>query len=82
MWVQSRGLDNLLEKGMTTRSSILAWKTQWTEEFGGLQSMGPQRVGHKCKGSSHIKNERFLIKNLFLTFTSHLLGSRHSWTYK
>ena len=37
---------------------------------------------HKCKGSSHIKNERFLIKNLFLTFTSHLLGSRHSWTYK
>ena len=46
MWVQSRGPDHLLEEGMTTHSNILAWKTQWTEESGGLQSMGPQRVGH------------------------------------
>ena len=31
---------------MATRSSILAWKIPWTEESGGLQSMGSQRVGH------------------------------------
>ena len=35
-----------LEKGMATHSSILAWKIPWTEESGGLQSMGSQRVGH------------------------------------
>ena len=35
-----------LEKEMATHSSILAWKTPWTEEPGRLQSMGPQRVGH------------------------------------
>ena len=37
----------ILEKGMTTHSSFLAWRTPWTEESGGLQSMGLQRVGHK-----------------------------------
>ena len=35
-----------LEKEMATHSSVLAWKTPWTEEPGGLQSMGLQRVGH------------------------------------
>ena len=35
-----------LEKEMATHSSILAWKIPWTEEPGGLQSMGSQRVGH------------------------------------
>ena len=35
-----------LEKGMETDSSILAWRIPWTEEPGGLQSMGSQRVGH------------------------------------
>ena len=35
-----------LEKGMATRSSILAWESPWTEEPGGLQSVGLQRVGH------------------------------------
>ena len=38
--VQSLGQDYPLEKKMTTRSSILAWRTPWTEEPGGLQSMG------------------------------------------
>ena len=41
-WVQSLGLENPLEKGMTTHSSILAWRIPWTEEPGGLQSMGSQ----------------------------------------
>ena len=35
-----------LEKGMATHSSILAWRIPWTEEPGGLNSMGLQRVGH------------------------------------
>ena len=43
--VQSLGWEDLLEKEMATRSSILAWEIPWTEEPGGLQSMGSQRVG-------------------------------------
>ena len=39
------GWDDTLEKGMETHSSILAWRIQWTEESGGLQSMGSQIVG-------------------------------------
>ena len=45
-WVQSLGQEDPLEKGMATHSSILAWRIPWTEESGGLQSMGSQRVGH------------------------------------
>ena len=45
-WVRSLGREDPLEKGMATHSSILAWKIPWTEEPGGLQSMGSQRVGH------------------------------------
>ena len=41
-WVQSLGLEDLLEKEMATHSSILAWKIPWTEEPGGPQSMGSQ----------------------------------------
>ena len=44
--VQSLGREDLLEKGVATDSSILAWKISWTQESGGLQSMGLQRVGH------------------------------------
>ena len=40
--VQSLGQEDLLEKGMATHSSILAWRSPWTEEPGGLQSMGSQ----------------------------------------
>ena len=40
--VQSLGGEDLLEEGMATNSSVLAWKTPWTEEPGGLQSMGLQ----------------------------------------
>ena len=46
MPVQSLGEEGPLEKGMATHSSILAWKISWTEEPGGLQCMGLQRVGH------------------------------------
>ena len=45
-WVQSLGRKDPLEEGLATHSSILAWRTPWTEEPGGLQSMGSQRVRH------------------------------------
>ena len=41
-WVQSLGWEDPLEKEMATHSSILAWKISWTEEPGGLQSLGSQ----------------------------------------
>jgi len=43
---QSLGQEDPLEEEMATHSSILAWKIPWTEEPGGLQSMGRQRVRH------------------------------------
>ena len=49
MWetrIQSLGWEDPLEKEMATHSSIHAWKIPWTEESGGLQSMGSQRVRH------------------------------------
>ena len=46
-WVRSWvGKDHALEEGMTTHSSILAWRIPWTEELGGLFPMGSQRAGH------------------------------------
>ena len=45
-WVRSLGWEDPLEKEMALHSSILAWEIPWTEEPGGLQSMGLQRVGH------------------------------------
>ena len=45
-WVQALGQKDPLEKGMAIHSNILAWRIPWTEEPGGLQSMGLQRVGH------------------------------------
>ena len=54
--VQSLFREDLLEKEMATHSSILAWKTQWMEVPGRLQSMGSQGVGH------------YLATSLFLLF--------------
>ena len=44
--VQSLGREDPLEKGMATHSSILAWRIPWTEQPGGLQSVGSQRIRH------------------------------------
>ena len=44
--VRSLGQEDLLEKGKATHSSMSAWRIPWTEEPGGLQSMGSQRVRH------------------------------------
>ena len=46
MWVQSLGWEDLLEEGMTTHSSILAWKILWTEELAGYSPWGHKRVRH------------------------------------
>ena len=43
-WVWSLALEDALEKEMTTHTSMLAWEIPWTEEPGGLQFMGSQRV--------------------------------------
>ena len=45
-WVGSLGWEDPLEKEMATHSSTLAWRIPWTEEPGGLQSTGSQRVAH------------------------------------
>ena len=45
-WVESLGQEDCLEKGKATHSNILAWRIPWTEEPGGPQSMGSQRVRH------------------------------------
>ena len=45
-WVGSLGQEDPLQKGMAASSSILAWRIPWTEDPGGLKSMGSQRVGH------------------------------------
>ena len=46
MWVWSLSQEDPMEKEMATHSSILSWEIPWTEEPGGLQSTGSQRVGH------------------------------------
>ena len=45
-WVGSLGCEDPLEECMATHSDILAWRSPWTEEPGGLQFTGSQRVGH------------------------------------
>ena len=44
--IQSLGQEDPLEKGMATHFSILAWRIPWTENSGGLQAMGSQKIGH------------------------------------
>ena len=55
-----------LEKEVATHSSILAWKISWTEEGGGLQSMGLQRVGHDLatEQQQYGRNQHSVVKQL------------------
>ena len=55
-WVRFLGWEDPLQKGMTTHSSSLAWRIPWTEESGGLKSMGSQRVGHDWATKTHTHN--------------------------
>ena len=52
-WVQSLGWEDSLEEGMATHCSILAWRIPWTEEPGGLQFRGSQRVWHDWSNWAH-----------------------------
>ena len=52
-WIQFLGLEDALEKGMATHSSILAWRIPWTEEPGRLQFMGSHRVRHDTATNTH-----------------------------
>ena len=64
----SLGQEDPLKKGMATRSSILAWRIPWTEEPGGLQSMGSQRVGHDWSDNTHthILGYKTFILDIFI----------------
>ena len=65
-WVQFLGQEDPLEKELATHSSVLAWGIQWTEEPGGLQSTGSQRVRHDC---THM-HMPFLLKITVITESS------------
>ena len=53
-WVRSLRHEDPLDKEMATYSSILAWKILWTEEPGGQESMGLQRVKHDWASNTHV----------------------------
>ena len=70
-WVQSLGWEDLLEKGKPTHSSILVWRIPWTEEPGGLQSMG-------CKNWTRLSDhthQKVIYKEKNQTFPSPFLPS-------
>jgi len=66
--VRSLGQEHPVEKEMATHSSILAWKIPWTEEPGGLQSVGLQRVGHDWVTDTHThthgRNQHNIVERL------------------
>ena len=68
--VQSLGQEDSLEREMATHSSVLAWRIPWTEEPGGIQSMGLQRVGHDWATNTHTlcSQRAFLHKNSLRIF--------------
>ena len=65
-WGQSLGREDPLERGVATHSSIPAWKIPWTEEPGGLQSMGSRRVRHNWM-TKHMLNGMFQASVVFST---------------
>ena len=71
------GWEDLLEKEMATHSSILAWKIPWTEEPGGLQSVGWQRVGHDWATSLSVRRQALfhLLRKVHWTEQSQALHS-------
>ena len=76
MQVQSLGWEDALEKDMATHSSVLAWKIPWTEEPGGLQSIGSQRVRHDLAGSQTTANtvpDRWIDRASYRQTNAHAL---------
>ena len=64
-WVQSLGWEDLLEKGVAIHSSILAWRIPGTEEPGGLQSIGSQRVRHDWVTNTHREKGKQQLQQTF-----------------
>ena len=81
MWVQSLGQEDPLEKGMATHSSILAWRIPWTEEPGGLQSMGLQSrtwlSTNTCTLLEKLLGQLIIIKSLCKNY-HHIIQSYQS----
>ena len=76
----SLGGEDPLEEGMTTHSSIPAWRIQWIEEPGGLQSMGSQRVGHELK---HLGMHTSCLWSLNIWEETELaITKRHKFNFK
>ena len=61
-WVQSLGQEDPLEEGMATHSSIPTWRIPWTEEPGGLPSMGPQSVGQDLAAAAQMVLDCFFVQ--------------------
>ena len=66
--IWSLGWEDPLEEGMATHSSILAWRIPWTEEPGGAQSIGSQRVGNSWSERAHTPCHRYLMKLVSLMY--------------
>ena len=85
--VRSLGQDDPLEKEVATHSSILAWEIPWTEEPGGLRSMGSQRVAHDLATtpsinqltSFHLSILLSIISSFFCVHSSYLFWLVYSW---
>ena len=73
--VPSPGWEGPLEKEIATHSSILAWRIPWTEEPGGLQSIGSHRVGHDRSNLACMPAQRLALSG----FTAAVLGSIPGW---
>ena len=77
-WIQSLGQEDTLEEEMATHSSILAWKSPWTEEPGGLQSIGSQRVRYNWV-AEHAHTQNNVNKFYFLMPFLKTIISTHIW---
>ena len=76
-WVRFLCWADPLEKGMTTHSSILAWKIPWTEEPGRLQSTESQRVGHNCATNTFTFHFEHLCS--FILYVQRILNELPWW---
>ena len=61
MWVGSLGQEDPLQEGMAIPSIILAWRIPWTEEHGGLQPIGSQRVGHNWSNLACMQSDHYVF---------------------
>ena len=69
-WVWTLNQEDSLEKKMATHSSILAWEIPWTEEVGGLQTVGLQRIRHDLAADNH--------HHLHIMYVTNSVSSKYS----